>query len=73
MPISTSGRSSLRFSSLTCVHGDLHRHGAGDRALGVVLLPDRRAEQHEDRVADELVDGALILLDDRAPWWRDSD
>ena len=31
----------------------------------VVLLPDRRAEQDEDRIADELVDRALILLDHR--------
>ena len=34
----------------------------------VVLLPDGSAEQNEDSVADELVDGALVLLDDRAPW-----
>src|SRR5690348_3849738 len=47
------------------LHGDLHGHGAGDRALGIVLMPHRCTEQDEDRVADELVDGALILLDDR--------
>ena len=47
------------------VHGDLHRQCAGDSALGIVLVPHRCAEQDEDRVADELVDGALIMLDDR--------
>ena len=33
-------------------------------ALGVVGVPDRRAENGEDRVADELVDGAAVRDDD---------
>ena len=54
----------MRFSALTFFHGNLHGDGAGRGPLGVVLLPDRSAEQDEDSVADELVDGALVLLDD---------
>ena len=46
-------------------HGDLHRHGAGDSPFGIVFVPYRRAEQDEDRIANELIDGALVLLDDR--------
>src|SRR4029079_14115610 len=47
------------------LHGDLHVRGAGDPTTRIVLMPHRRTEQHEDRVADKLVDGALVLLDDR--------
>src|SRR4029077_15715318 len=34
-----------------------------DRSLGVVLVRDRRAEHGHHRVADVLVDGALVALD----------
>ena len=46
-------------------HGQLHRYPAGDRALCIVLLPDRSAKEDKDCIADELIDRALILLDDR--------
>ena len=38
------------------------RHGA-DRALGVVLVRGRRAEERHHRVADELLDGAAVALE----------
>ena len=34
-----------------------------DRAVGVVLVGDRRAEQREDRIAEHLVDRAAERLD----------
>ena len=34
-----------------------------DRALGVVLVGDRRAPDRHDRVADELLDRAAVALD----------
>ena len=37
-----------------------------DGALGVVLLCDRRPPDRHDRVADELLDGAAVALDDLA-------
>ena len=37
-----------------------------DRALGVVLVRDRRAPDGHDRVADELLDRAAVALDDLA-------
>ncbi len=40
------------------VHRALHREAGAHRALGVVLVGDRRAEDGHDVVADELVDGA---------------
>ena len=36
-----------------------------DRTQGVVLVQDRNAEHGHHRVADELLDGALVALDDR--------
>ena len=36
-----------------------------DRLLGVVLAGDRCAPDRHDRVADELLDGAAVPLDDR--------
>ena len=33
--------------------------------MGIVLLPGGGTEQDEDRISDELVDGSLVLLDDR--------
>jgi len=38
----------------------LHSDRATERPLGVVLVSDRRSEDHEDRVADELLDGAVV-------------
>ena len=43
--------------------GDQVERGA-DRALGVVLLRDRRAPDGHHRVADELLDRAAVALDD---------
>jgi hypothetical protein len=37
-----------------------------NRPLGVVLTSDRRAPDGHDRVADELLDGAPVALDDGA-------
>ena len=34
-----------------------------DRAIGVVLVGDRCAEQRQDRIAEDLVDGAAERLD----------
>ena len=54
------------FSSVLLIdllHGKLHRYGASNRSFGVILLPDGGTEQDEDRITDELVDGALVLLD----------
>ncbi len=38
----------------------LHRERGAQCALRVVLVRDRRAEHDEDRVADELLDGAVV-------------
>jgi hypothetical protein len=46
-------------------HGQLHRHSASYSALRIVFLPDRSPKEDEDCVADELVDCALVLLNDR--------
>ncbi len=46
------------------VHGELHRDRASDRALRVILLPHGNAEEHKDRIADDLINSALILVDD---------
>ena len=40
--------------------------GGADGALGVVLVGDRRAPDGHDRVADELLDGAAVAVDDVA-------
>ena len=45
------------------LHRLLHAQGGADRALGVVLVGHRRAEQGHDVVADVLVDGAAVALD----------
>ena len=42
------------------------RVGGADRPQGVVLVDDRDAEDRHDRVADELLDGAAVRLDDPA-------
>ena len=42
-----------------------HRDRGGERAIGVVVLRDRRAEARHHRVADELHDRA-VLVEDRA-------
>jgi hypothetical protein len=43
--------------------GDAVPHGEGraQRTLGIVLVGDRRAEERDDRVADELLHGAVAL------------
>ena len=38
----------------------LHTDRAAQRALRIVLVRDRRPEDDEDRVADELLDGAVV-------------
>ena len=38
----------------------LHPDRAAERALRVVLVRDGRSEDHEDRVADELLDRAVV-------------
>src|SRR5439155_640099 len=38
----------------------LHPDRATERALGIVLVGDRRAEDHEDRIADELLDRPVV-------------
>ena len=54
----------MRTSSLPSL-GDpvADRERGADRALGIVLVRDRRAEDRHDRVADELLDGAAALLE----------
>ena len=39
------------------------RERRADRALGVVLVRDRRAEQRHHRVADELLHRAAVALE----------
>ena len=43
-------------------HRRLHAEPGADRALGVVLVRDRRAEERHHVVADVLVDGAAVAL-----------
>src|SRR5947209_6644372 len=43
--------------------GTLHGERGADRAFGVVLVRQRRAEHGHDRVADVLVDRALVTSD----------
>ena len=38
----------------------LHPKRTPERALGVILVGDGRAKDHEDRVADELLDGPVV-------------
>ena len=38
----------------------LHADGAAQRALGIVLVGDGSAEDHEDRIADELLDRPVV-------------
>ena len=38
----------------------LHAERGPERALGIVLMRERCAEDDEDRVADELLDGAVL-------------
>ena len=40
-----------------------HRDRGGERAVGVVVLRDRRAEARHHRVADELHHGAVLVED----------
>ena len=46
-------------------HGGDEVEGGANGALGVVLLGDRRAPDRHHGVADELLDGAAVALDDR--------
>ena len=45
-------------------HGQLHRHRTGYGPLRIVFVPHWGSEQDEDRIANELVDGAAVLFDD---------
>ncbi len=53
---------------LQLVRGDrlTHLGGGADGPQSVVLVRDRNPEDGHDRVADELLDGAAVTLDDRA-------
>ncbi len=42
----------------------MHFHGAGHGSPRVVGAQDGSPKDHQDAVADEFVDGALVLLDD---------
>ena len=46
-------------------HGDalVHEQRGVERALGIVLVRARGAEHGHDRVADELLDEAVVALD----------
>ena len=44
------------------LEGPLHLERGAHRALGVVLVGDGRAEQRDERVADDLVDLAAVGL-----------
>ena len=63
MPISSWGRPWARFQPLTVAIALLHGEGAAQGALLVVILGQGRVEDHEDGVADELVDGAAVGQD----------
>src|SRR5262249_7451368 len=45
-------------------HGELHRHGARHCPLRIILLPDGSTKEHKDRVANDLINSAAVLLDD---------
>ena len=63
-PVSTPARAWIAGPRLVhCVH-QLER--GAHRPLGVILVGDRRAPDRHDRVADELLDGAAVALDDLA-------
>ena len=64
MPISSSGSPAPRLRALTDSIASCISQRAGDGAAGVVLARDRRAEERQDGVADELVDGPLVGSDD---------
>ena len=56
-------RRAAGLGDLACGGGDVE--GGADRALAVVAMGDRRAEERHHRIADMLVDGAAIARDDR--------
>ena len=83
MPSPASGRASTATSAspvLTAIRTSspllvarpvADRERRADGALRVVLVHDRRAEDGHDRIADELLDGAAVVLEHRrapAPW-----
>ena len=49
-------RSSSAGLTAQLVEALLHAQPGADRALGIVLVGDRRAEDRDERVADDLVD-----------------
>src|SRR5229473_2011501 len=58
-------RSALRDETLVDVsHGELHGQSTRDSLVGIVIAGHRRAKDHEDGVADDLIDGALVAVDD---------
>ena len=61
MPERTSGRPRARNASLIFDETGAHLEGRLDRVQRVVGLRHRRAEDGHDRVADELVDHAMML------------
>ena len=56
-------RRAAGLGDLACRGGDVE--GGAERALTVVAMGDRRAEESHDRIADMLVDAAAIERDDR--------
>ena len=63
MPTRRSKTEPLRQPLVDLVHRALHAERRAHRALGVVLVRDRRAEQRHHVVADVLVHGAAVALD----------
>ncbi len=61
-PVVTPTRSSSPSSSANIADRERRAH----RALGIVLVCDRRAEQRHHRVADELLDRAAMAFELRA-------
>ncbi len=56
-------RRAAGLGDLACRGGDVE--SGAERALAVVAMGDRRAEESHDRIADMLVDAAAIERDDR--------
>src|SRR5262249_25028426 len=44
-------------------HSELHGHGAGHRPFCIIVSLDRSPEENENRITNEFIDRALVLLD----------
>src|SRR5919197_911947 len=47
-----------------CGHGQLHGHSTRHGPLGIVLAPNGRTKDDQHRIADDLINRALVLHDD---------